>query len=80
LRPTDECLDRILKAFKWRRDIERSEMIQSRHWAKDHLSFEDPVSQKDLDLICEEVNMLFWHFGIDLRVANNAGEIVPWTA
>ena len=74
-------IDRTTKALKWRIDVDSGEMIEQSkdglQYCKTHLSYPGRISQKDLGLICDIVNDVFFKCGSDLMVGNSMGEILP---
>ena len=75
-------VSRVVRTLNWRIAVESGEMIEQRangmEYCKDHLSHcTSPLSQRDLDSICNIVNTTFYECGSDLMVENSGGVFVP---
>lgn len=75
-------MERVRTTIQWRLDWEAGEMIEhddlkGGRYTKTHLSFAGTVSQKDLNSICETVNLGFTRCHTSMHISNSMGEIIP---
>jgi len=75
-------INRVIVTLNWRLDVDDGEIIEQvkaggLQYCKDHLSYHDKISQKDLNLICDIINDTFNKCNSKLTVRNSMGKILP---
>ena len=70
-------LNKLAVALQWRDDVASGEIIEcSPRYFKTHLSV-CPVSQDELEVICDAANTYYKGIGSALRISNYMGELRP---
>jgi hypothetical protein len=71
-------MNNLARAMAWREGVATGELIESRWYARTHLSYPNSISQNELNTICDLANKYWASIGKDLRINNSMGEILAY--